>query len=681
MFPEESPKELRSFDMTKKVNFYRQGLGLVPVSADPTGPESGQLQMSDGTVRAAGLWRYDGSDWVAVGSGGGGLDVFHTEDFESTGASDFTTGNAATVDAAGTGTLDGTLADETTLPISSDASLKYTAGSSSTNDFFLQDADISIDSKQVANDIGITFYYAYVAGSDDDIRFFVLDQDDNELTSSIEYLKSASTATRFSTSVYVPSGTTGLRYGFQVVSGTASALLLVDDFELSTNPFVYKNLVETGTYRADTHAGYGSTATFSPYFTNVRENTVTQFGTITNDSTDGWRFTASRNCSVNISYTGGADSGGNDFIGISKNANPATALFSLTADKRLSSSYQSAASVTHVASASTDLAVGDYINLHNQAATVFSNTDRILVTMNVSSSSEHVVTPAKSNMSDPESWVPTLAGFGTVTDLNANYYREGKFLSGDVSFTAGTTSATLSKFSLPSGLNIDSSFLSVQDTKLGDGNVTTSTSVDISTSSNNEFAVFSDHVTTTTELFLGSNLNTNASGFTYNKENTSSYAGTGANVSFRFKVPIAEWTSDATFLAAIPKNYSQTKILSADVTSTTTASDLTFNNLIIGKSYNLSTQMSLRWVSGGSGATVTAKNGSTVLGEVGHDPNATISKFWIFGQSLNFVADSTTVTFDVVATASGYLEGDNTKNESYATLTELNYTEETTRFT
>jgi hypothetical protein len=66
-----------------KVNFFAQGLGLKPLSADPTSPTDGQLYMSDGTVRAAGLWRYSSTSvaWLAVGSGGGGLDVFHTEDY------------------------------------------------------------------------------------------------------------------------------------------------------------------------------------------------------------------------------------------------------------------------------------------------------------------------------------------------------------------------------------------------------------------------------------------------------------------------------------------------------------------------------------------------------------------------------------------------------------------------
>jgi len=160
------------------------------------------------------------------------------------------------VDAAGTGTLDGTLADETSAPFSADASLKYTMGSTSANDFFLQDADIDIELKQTSNDVGVSFYYTY-NGDDSDLRFFALDQDDVELTDSIDYLEAASTPTRFSTSFYIPAGTTGIRYGFQVVTGNSAKIFIVDDIELSLNPFVYKNLVEMTDWTAYTPTTQG----------------------------------------------------------------------------------------------------------------------------------------------------------------------------------------------------------------------------------------------------------------------------------------------------------------------------------------------------------------------------------------------------------------------------------------
>lgn len=49
-------------------------------------------------------------------------------------------------------------------------------------------------------------------------------------------------------------------------------------------------------------------------------------------------------------------------------------------------------------------------------------------------------------------WTPTLAGFGTVSNLSAVWYRSGLDLVYEVAFTAGTVSAVPATFSLPSGL-------------------------------------------------------------------------------------------------------------------------------------------------------------------------------------------------------------------------------------
>lgn len=44
-------------------------VGLRPLSADPSSPFPGQMFYSDGTFRAAGVWVWDGADWVIIGAG------------------------------------------------------------------------------------------------------------------------------------------------------------------------------------------------------------------------------------------------------------------------------------------------------------------------------------------------------------------------------------------------------------------------------------------------------------------------------------------------------------------------------------------------------------------------------------------------------------------------------------
>ena len=58
-------------------NFFKiyEGVSLVPRSADPTSPLEGDLQFSDGTARAAGLWQYLSGSWQQFGGGGSSLDI------------------------------------------------------------------------------------------------------------------------------------------------------------------------------------------------------------------------------------------------------------------------------------------------------------------------------------------------------------------------------------------------------------------------------------------------------------------------------------------------------------------------------------------------------------------------------------------------------------------------------
>ncbi len=74
---------------------------LTPQSADPANPKSGEVFESDGTVRPAGLWRYNGTDWIKVGDG-------EVKNYITNGrAENSTVGWAAYVDAADAKPVDG----------------------------------------------------------------------------------------------------------------------------------------------------------------------------------------------------------------------------------------------------------------------------------------------------------------------------------------------------------------------------------------------------------------------------------------------------------------------------------------------------------------------------------------------------------------------------------------------
>lgn len=182
-----------------------------------------------------------------AGGGGGGLDTWLVEDFETTVAADFSTGNSATFQ--GGGTLDGVLSDETIAPLSGASSLKYVAGASSLNDYFASPA-IDVDFKQQDNDSGFTFYFTWDGTTD--IEAVVWDEtNSSKLNSVLDVINTADGATRYSASFYPPSTCTQVRYGFHILEApTNGDALIVDDVEFSTNPFQYKNIGRENIYSA-----------------------------------------------------------------------------------------------------------------------------------------------------------------------------------------------------------------------------------------------------------------------------------------------------------------------------------------------------------------------------------------------------------------------------------------------
>ncbi len=200
----------------------------------------------------------NGTDLIPVGSGSGGtLDVFYSETFETTGAADFAKGNDA--DFNGGGSLDGTLSNETSSPISGESSLKYTMGSSSTDDY-IKSPNIALDRKQQGQTVGMEFYYSY-DGDDNDIAIVAYDDTNSEvLTSTVDFLKAAGSPQRFSVQFPTNTDTANLNWGIKVVTGNSGAVLVIDDVQITTNPYVSKDLLNITTVNGSGNAGTSITA-------------------------------------------------------------------------------------------------------------------------------------------------------------------------------------------------------------------------------------------------------------------------------------------------------------------------------------------------------------------------------------------------------------------------------------
>lgn len=210
------------------------------------------------------------------GAGGGGLDVYYTQDMEGLAdTSAFAKGNNAAF--LGGGTLQGTLALESVSPISGTKSLKYTQAAGSLNDYFAS-AVIDLDAKQKSNTSGMTLYFTY-NGNDNDMKFVVWDvTNGRELSNQVSFVKLANTATRYSLSFYVPSSCNQIRWGAQVLVVNSGKVLVVDDVEMSTDPFQIVdldnmvdsvNFTPTGSWVANT--------TYAGRYSRVGERAIIQY--------------------------------------------------------------------------------------------------------------------------------------------------------------------------------------------------------------------------------------------------------------------------------------------------------------------------------------------------------------------------------------------------------------------
>jgi hypothetical protein len=209
------------------------------LEAYASGASNGQMCFATDTKQ---MYQVLDSALAAVGGGSGSLDTFLTDTFEVAGVSEYTSGNNAAFDNGGT--LVGTLADDTTTNISGTQSLKYTQASGSLNDF-IKSPLIPIDKKQQGNTVGLELFYTY-SGNDGDLRIVGYDDTGSEvMTIASNTLRAASKAQRFSVQFPVPSGSANLAYGIQVAVENDGAILVIDDVQISTNPYVSKELLDT----------------------------------------------------------------------------------------------------------------------------------------------------------------------------------------------------------------------------------------------------------------------------------------------------------------------------------------------------------------------------------------------------------------------------------------------------
>lgn len=546
-----------------------------PLSADPLNPTQGDTFYSDGTPRTEGLWTYDGSNWIQTGSAGGGLDVFHTESFESILPTSYSSGNNATF--LGGGSLVGTLENETVAPMSKKVSLKYTQVAGSLNDYIASPV-ISLDPKQAGNDAGVNLYFKY-SGNSNDIKITIYDSTNGELISSdLDLLSSESNPTRYSTSVFIPSGVTELRWGVQVVVESIGAILELDDIEFSLNPFVYSNLMEDASYTVNA-LGSSFTATSG----------VLRFGTVTSkgsnvgileyDDSTG-RFTAKKRATFvttsNLRASGGSNLNIN-FNGVNYG--------------------QGNINGTHeTIGLEGILEVGEYLEFGTSGS--LDSAELQYISILATATSEHVITPAKSNLTDWIEYSPIISGFGAVTLTQSIYRRIGDSYEVIVKGQSGTVAASEVQIGLPNSSLISSTLSTIQVVGTYHPERVDDDLYTVLATAGDSFVNIG---------YRSSGASTIFTPFNGNVVNNSS-----TNFTLKFTVPIEGFSSDAAFLAAIPKasensagTLSYERYEELDVTG---SGDLTGGTLLIsriGRMVTIQSKTELTHANGSNRSTAT----------------------------------------------------------------------------
>lgn len=503
-----------------------------PQSTLPSNPEEGSVFRSDGTAIPKGLWEYRDAVWKRVGSGSGVLNFYENGDADNhSDTSNFSTGNNATFD--GGGVLAGTFSISTTAAdlINGNNVFKLvgdaTAGNN-TNDYVASQT-IDIPQGYRGRNIGIQFQYKW-DGAATNLVWRVKDTTNNViLTDDNELLEvsagSDNIAKEFSTAFFCPSDCTQIEIGPQILTGESSKTLIWDDVIVSPDPFIDKDLL------VDQETSFSAAAsTMTSAAAGVlRWSSVTQSGDdlISYDDSNG-RFTANRECEVWVSTS--LNSASANTIDIRKNG---TVIMQ----------HEAAAGSTENVASPVKLSATDYIDINVSAA--LDNAETQYLRILAQAEEEHVVTPAKAQLTNWEAYTPTFTGFGTATGVDFHWRRNGENVEIRGKFSAGTPTATEAQITLPvvdgSTLAVKAGLSGVQSCGVHFNGVTTNQSggVILATSGDTYF-----NMNNSDQMAVGAN--------PHNPANGNAVTSTGDNLTINCSIPVEGWSADATFLAAIP---------------------------------------------------------------------------------------------------------------------------------
>lgn len=180
--------------------------------------------------------------------------------------------------------------------------------------------------------IGYKMRYAY-DGDDSDLSVDLYDITNSATISSVSLSASGKERT---IAGGIQSTTASVKACFFADTVNNGKILTFDNTLATAKPVADQDLYEMASVVYDTEAGYGSTNTKIPYFTNARQSDTNGLITIGNDSTNGFSVTVNRNdVQLTMTYSYYADAG-NRSMGISLNSTQlTTGIFGINTSDRL----------------------------------------------------------------------------------------------------------------------------------------------------------------------------------------------------------------------------------------------------------------------------------------------------------------------------------------------------------
>lgn len=330
----------------------------------------------------------------SVGGGaGGGLDIFHIQEFEALGVSGFLeTGNNASF--SGGGTIDGALSNDTSTQIAGDQSIKYTAGAASQNDY-VEIESITLERKQTDSDQGgreiKKTIWVDMTNFSTDVEIVIYDVTNAaKLNSSLDLLEGGVGLSKYEVVVFVPDTATTITYGLHMlVAPVNTESLVFDDVEFTNDVFCKKETTETAavTFTGWTGIDGSSRVTLPTLLTDDGGSLISP------DNTGAFtKIVFSESCYFTASATMQNDSGSGDgFVRIAQLDSLGAGIINGFSNTNASTEFGMTASITGKASP------GDWIEVKSAAGIANSVETNLSVTASSSSLSNIVALNGNAN--------------------------------------------------------------------------------------------------------------------------------------------------------------------------------------------------------------------------------------------------------------------------------------------